>query len=91
MIKVKAYKLKLRSGRFGKVYLAVDKQTGCEFAAKQMTCMNQKQVKEYEDEVSIMKMLDHPLLLSCKDAFHQGDQATLILELLVGNLNKLRN
>ena len=63
--------------------LAVDKQTGEKFAAKQMSYENPKQLKEYEDEVSIMKMLNHPLLLSCKDAFCESDTATLILELWV--------
>jgi len=74
----------LGSGRFGKVALAVDKQTGEKFAAKQMSYENPKQLKEYEDEVSIMKMLNHPLLLSCKDAFCESDTATLILELVTG-------
>lgn len=78
------FKQVLGSGRFGKVSLVVDRSSGEELAAKQMACRRPAQRKEYEAEVAIMKQLDHPLLISCKDAFIEGRTATLVLELVTG-------
>jgi len=74
----------LGSGRFGKVSLVIDKQSGEKFAAKQMACRRATQRKEYEAEIEIMKELDHPLLLSCKEGFYEGRTCTLVLELVTG-------
>uniref|UniRef100_H2YJ43 Protein kinase domain-containing protein n=1 Tax=Ciona savignyi TaxID=51511 RepID=H2YJ43_CIOSA len=74
----------LGSGRFGKVWLVEDKQTGKRFAAKQCACRRPSQRKEFEMEIELMNALDHPKLLQLYEAFFGKNDVTFILELVTG-------
>jgi len=50
----------LGSGKFGSVYRVVCKTTGLVFAAKHVLCRRASEKTKLEEEVDILRSLDHP-------------------------------
>lgn len=72
-------------GKFGKVYKAVEKATGHEFAAKFIKIRKEADRKEVEREVSILTSLRHPRIAQIYDAFYTTtNDIVLIMEIVRG-------
>lgn len=74
----------LGKGKFGSVFRCKEKKSGKVLAAKFIKTSRPAERKEVENEVQIMKELQHPQLLQLYDAFDDGKEMILILELITG-------
>lgn len=74
---------KLGRGRFGSVYLALEKPTGMLFALK---LVNWDQVKEEQmedqilEEIKLQLFMNHPNILKMYGFFREGRQLVMVLE-----------
>ncbi|KAJ5528009.1 DNA damage response protein kinase DUN1 [Penicillium frequentans] len=75
----------LGKGHFATVYLCVEGSTGKQFAAKVFEKRpgdsQKSQADALQQEVALLKSVNHPNLLCLKDTFDENDGAYLILEL----------
>jgi NIMA (never in mitosis gene a)-related kinase len=62
---------KIGQGSFGKVYKVRDRKSKTNFVLKEidLSVLSPKQIKEAENEVQILSLLDHPYILSYVDSF----------------------
>ena len=70
----------LGEGSFGKVYLVRHKETGIERAMKEIVKDNNSNEKEIENEIAILKKLDHPNIVKIYEFFTKGNRFYLITE-----------
>lgn len=73
-------------GKFGTVCRCKEKSTSRVLAAKTISVKRPQERKEVENEIEIMRNLQHPRLLQLYDAFDDGSNMVLIMELYVGRL-----
>lgn len=77
----------LGKGHFAAVYLCVEGSTGKQFAVKVFekrpgdSQKSQSQSETLQQEIALLKGVNHPNLLCLKDTFYETDGAYLILEL----------
>ncbi|CAK9301099.1 unnamed protein product [Gordionus sp. m RMFG-2023] len=71
-------------GKFGTVYKCKEKKTNQWLACKQIDILSPQIRKETENEIDIMKSLQHRRLLQLYDAYDYGKTMVLILELITG-------
>ncbi|GAV09499.1 hypothetical protein RvY_19031-2 [Ramazzottius varieornatus] len=74
----------LGKGKFGSVYKCVERTTLRQFAAKLIDIKKPQERKDVENEIALMKELRHPRLLQMYQAFDEGSQMTIIMELAIG-------
>jgi serine/threonine protein kinase len=76
---------KIGDGTSGQVRRAIHRQTGQEFAVKVICLRRQLDNKQMEEEVSLMRTLDHPYIVQLVDVFVQSGVAMyLVMELVAG-------
>ncbi|CAJ1950642.1 unnamed protein product [Cylindrotheca closterium] len=76
---------KIGDGTSGQVRRAIHRQTGKEFAVKVISLRRQLNSKQMEEEVSLMRTLDHPYIVQLVDVFVQSGVAMyLVMELVAG-------
>jgi serine/threonine protein kinase len=76
---------KIGDGTSGQVRRAIHRQTGQEFAVKVICLRRQLDTKQMEQEVSLMRTLDHPYIVQLIDVFVQSGVAMyLVMELVAG-------
>mmetsp|Transcript_13669 Transcript_13669/g.44289 ORF Transcript_13669/g.44289 Transcript_13669/m.44289 type:complete len:541 (+) Transcript_13669:71-1693(+) len=75
---------KLGEGAYGKVSRAVSKGTGEVRAVKSIPKALLSDIKSFNQEVSIMKKLDHPNLIRLYETFEDRKQVFLVMELCAG-------
>ncbi|XP_076821519.1 myosin light chain kinase, smooth muscle-like isoform X3 [Clavelina lepadiformis] len=75
---------KLGQGRFGKVHRVVDRATGKQYAAKIMRALKAKDKEAVNLEIEIMNHLRHPKLVQLIDAYNQGREVTMVMDLVAG-------
>ena len=68
-------------GKFGSVYKCVERSTSRQFAAKLIDVKKPQERKDVENEIELMGELRHPRLLQMYQAFDEGSQMTIIMEL----------
>lgn len=71
----------LGEGNFGKVRRAVVKVTGTSRAVKSI---NKAKIKSKQQEVAIMKIIDHPNLVMLYESFEDSENLHLVMELCTG-------
>uniref|UniRef100_A0A7S3XZF5 Protein kinase domain-containing protein n=2 Tax=Heterosigma akashiwo TaxID=2829 RepID=A0A7S3XZF5_HETAK len=76
----------LGTGAYSKVKKCTDKSNGKEWAAKivNRAQLQPEDAQALEDEIKIMKELDHEHVIKLADVFNEGAQTILVLELVVG-------
>jgi len=79
-------KVKLGEGAFGTVWRGVDKSNDEPVAIKQLNIYHEqgRSVKNYEHEVSIMRMINHPNVLRVRDAYQEQRSVLLVLDYMDG-------
>ena len=73
-------------GSFGKVILAVSKQTGQEFAVKIMDKKRFPKPKDREDmrrEIEIMRQVSHPHICRVYEFYEDSKELCIVMELYV--------
>eukprot|EP00980_Cylindrotheca_fusiformis_P018291 scaffold5966_cov118-Cylindrotheca_fusiformis.AAC.16 len=76
---------KIGDGTSGQVRRVIHRQTGKEFAVKVISLRRQLDTKHMEQEVSLMRTLDHPYIVQLVDVFvHTGVAMYLVMELVSG-------
>ncbi|EGR31149.1 protein kinase domain protein [Ichthyophthirius multifiliis] len=78
---------KLGSGKFGDVYIAMEKQTGFKVAIKQIKKVNIKKLDAYEDiinELKALQILDHPNIIKLYGYFYENDTINIIQQIAPG-------
>mmetsp|Transcript_42532 Transcript_42532/g.102852 ORF Transcript_42532/g.102852 Transcript_42532/m.102852 type:complete len:874 (+) Transcript_42532:90-2711(+) len=76
---------KIGDGTSGQVRRAIQRQTGKEYAVKVISLRRQLNSKQMEEEVSLMRTLDHPYIVQLVDVFvHSGVAMYLVMELVAG-------
>ena len=70
----------LGEGSFGKVFLVKHKETGIQRAMKEIVKDNKTLVSDVENEIEILKKLDHPNIVKIYEFFEKGDRFYLITE-----------
>lgn len=70
-----------RRGKFGVVNLCREKKSGMKLAVKYVEIKTPADRSNMELEIEIMKKLQHPRLIQLYDAFDNGNQIALVLEL----------
>ena len=75
------YLFSVSKGKFGVVYHCTEKKTGKKLAAKFITTINKQERENVEREVSIMCELQHPKILQLYDAYDDGKEMCMIMEL----------
>ena len=80
-------------GAFGRVYNALDKDTGQMLAVKQVTLAGGPQtssrqfmehLRSLETEISLLRPLNHPNIVRCYGCERDGDELNIFLELVPG-------
>ncbi|KAJ5777084.1 hypothetical protein N7520_000330 [Penicillium odoratum] len=75
----------LGKGHFATVYLCVEGSTGKQFAAKvfekRLGDSQKSQADTLQQEIALLKSVNHPNLLCLKDTFDESDAAYLVMEL----------
>jgi len=78
------FKEELGSGAYGVVYLAIDRKTGEKRAIK---AMNKDQIDDkeaLENELAILKSLDHPNIVKLFEIYEHNNNIYLVTELCEG-------
>lgn len=70
----------LGKGRFGIVHKVIEKETGATMAAKIIKCIKAIDRKKVEEEISIMKSLQHPKILQLSASFETQKEIIMVLE-----------
>ena len=68
-------------GKFGEVKQCRERQTGLQLAAKFIDVNGLQEKADIENEVEIMKLLQHPRLLQLYDAFENKSTVCIVTEL----------
>lgn len=74
----------LGRGKFGEVKQCRERKTGQDFAAKFLTVNGPQDRFEVQNEIDVMKCLQHPRLLQLYDVFTKKNHFCLVLELISG-------
>lgn len=75
-------------GRYGLVYLAVDKNTGNSVAVKEVCTKHPEQkskLKQLEKALKKVQQLDHPNITKTLDYFYDGDRFFIVMEWFDGD------
>lgn len=70
----------LGKGRFGVVHRVVEKESGAILAAKIIKCIKAMDRKKVQDEIKIMKSLQHPKLLQLSASFETQKEIIMVME-----------
>lgn len=70
----------LGKGRFGVVHKVVEKESGAILAAKIIKCIKAIDRKKVQDEINIMKSLQHPKLLQLSASFETQKEIIMLME-----------
>lgn len=70
----------LGKGRFGIVHRVKEKETGAILAAKIIKCIKSDNRKKVEEEIDIMKSLQHPKLLQLSASFATQKEIIMVME-----------
>jgi myosin-light-chain kinase len=68
-------------GKFGEVKRCKEKSTNRYFAAKFVSIIKEQEKKDVQNEIEIMKSLQHPRLIQLYDVYESKKQMCLVLEL----------
>ena len=70
----------IATGEFGKVYMALKKETKKLFAVKEISLLNlnENQLKRLENEVTILSKLDHPNIISYYQTFSDKESFYIV-------------
>lgn len=71
-------------GGYGSVCKGKDKKTSARRAIKAISKSQMKSVKTFKQEISIMKMLDHPNIIKLYETFEDSRNVYLVMELCTG-------
>ena len=69
---------KIGSGSYGSVYLARNKETGDEFAAKAIKKSNVENEESFRIEASIARKLDHPNISKVFELWESSDHFFIV-------------
>lgn len=70
----------LGKGRFGTVHRVMERETGLILAAKIIKCIKAMDRKKVQDEIKIMKSLQHPKLLQLSASFESQKEIIMVME-----------
>lgn len=70
----------LGKGRFGTVHRAMERETSLILAAKIIKCIKAMDRKKVQDEIKIMKSLQHPKLLQLSASFETQKEIIMVME-----------
>lgn len=70
----------LGKGRFGVVHKVIEKESGAILAAKIIKCIKAVDRKKVQDEINIMKSLQHPKLLQLSASFETQKEIIMVME-----------
>lgn len=70
----------LGKGRFGVVHRVIEKESGATLAAKIIKCIKSVDRKKVQDEIKIMKSLQHPKLLQLSASFENHKEIIMVME-----------
>ena len=70
----------LGKGRFGVVHKVIERESGAILAAKIIKCIKAIDRKKVQDEINIMKLLQHPKLLQLSASFETQKEAIMVME-----------
>lgn len=70
----------LGKGRFGTVHRVMERETGLILAAKIIKCIKAIDRKKVQDEIKIMKSLQHPKLLQLSASFETQKEIIMVME-----------
>jgi len=70
----------LGKGRFGVVYKVTERETGVVLAAKIIKCIKALDRRKVQDEITIMKCLQHPKLLQLSASFELPKEIIMVME-----------
>jgi serine/threonine protein kinase len=70
----------LGKGRFGIVHRVKEKESGAILAAKIIKCIKAVDRKKVEEEIGIMKSLQHPKLLQLSASFESQKEIIMVME-----------
>lgn len=70
----------LGKGRFGVVHKVIEKESGAILAAKIIKCIKAVDRKKVQDEIDIMKSLQHPKLLQLSASFETQKEIIMVME-----------
>mmetsp|Transcript_11378 Transcript_11378/g.10362 ORF Transcript_11378/g.10362 Transcript_11378/m.10362 type:complete len:105 (-) Transcript_11378:250-564(-) len=73
-------KKNLGTGTYGSVSVAVSRATGVKRACKTISKSQVKNVPRFRQEISIMKMVDHPNIIRLYETFEDAKNIYLIME-----------
>ncbi|XP_055374489.1 myosin light chain kinase, smooth muscle isoform X2 [Condylostylus longicornis] len=74
----------LGKGRFGVVYKVIERETGQTMAAKVIKCIKARDRVKVQEEIAIMKSLEHPKLLQLAVSFETNREIIMIMEYITG-------
>lgn len=70
----------LGKGRFGVVHRVIEKESGIGLAAKIIKCIKAKDRVKVQEEITIMKSLQHPKLLQLLASFETAKEIIMVME-----------
>lgn len=70
----------LGKGRFGVVHKVIEKESGVTLAAKIIKCIKAIDRKKVQEEIEIMKSLQHPKLLQLSASFETQKEIIMVME-----------
>lgn len=70
----------LGKGRFGIVHRVIEKESGATLAAKIIKCIKAIDRKKVQEEIAIMKSLQHPKLLQLSASFETQKEIIMVME-----------
>ncbi|XP_059819334.1 STE20-like serine/threonine-protein kinase [Hypanus sabinus] len=74
----------LGDGAFGKVFKALNKETGAVAAAKVISSLNEEELEDYMVEINILGSCDHPNIVKLLDAFYYNNNLWILTEFCAG-------
>ncbi|XP_078284844.1 STE20-like serine/threonine-protein kinase [Rhinoraja longicauda] len=74
----------LGDGAFGKVFKALNKETGTVAAAKVISPLNEEELEDYMVEISILGSCDHPNIVKLLDSFYYDNSLWILTEFCAG-------
>jgi NIMA (never in mitosis gene a)-related kinase len=81
---------KIGEGGYGKVYHGYGSKYNLDICIKELDLTNKAGKRNAENELSILKMLDHPNIVKYLDDYQFNNKQYIVMELIeTGNLSKL--
>jgi len=77
-------KKKLGEGSYGTVCKAVNKATKAQRAVKSISKAQMKNLDRFKQEISILKMMDHPNIIKLHESFEDHRNIYIVMELCIG-------